>query len=56
MISSIICIIKVASISWSEFTHIALPILIAEFILDEVLINVLPDILGRKAESNEIDG
>lgn len=49
MIGSIICILKVASISWEEFTHMALPILIAEFILDEALINILPDKLsGRK--------
>lgn len=47
MISSIICIIKAASISWGEFTRIALPILIAEFILDEVLINVLLDMLNK---------
>lgn len=53
MISLIICILKVASISWSEFTHIALPILIAEFILDEVLINVLPDILDKKRRKSE---
>lgn len=47
MISSIICILKVASISWSEFTHIALPIIIVEFILEEVSINVLLNILNR---------
>ena len=53
MISSIICIIKVASISREEFIHIAIPILIAEFVLEEVLINVLPDILNRKRKETE---
>ena len=53
MIGSIICIIKVAGISWSEFTHVALPILIAEFILDEVLINILSDILSGKRKETE---
>ena len=47
MISSITCLIKVASISWSEFTHIVLPIIIAEFILEEVLINILPNMLNK---------
>ena len=53
MIGSIICIIKVASISWGGFTRIALPILIAEFILDEVLINILSDILSGKRKETE---
>jgi len=48
MISSIICVIKMASISWGEFVRVALPILIAEFILDEILINVISDKLSKK--------
>ena len=48
MIGSIVCILNMAGISWSEFTHVALPILIAEFILDEVLINVISDKLSKK--------
>ena len=51
MISSIICIIKAASISWSEFTHIVFPITLFEFFVEEALINILLDkLLDRKSE------
>lgn len=43
MISSIVCILKTASISWEAFFHIALPIMIIEFIIDEILINIFTD-------------
>lgn len=43
MISSIICILKNISISWEAFLHIALPIIITEFVIDEILINIFAD-------------
>lgn len=43
MISSIICILKNASISWEAFLHIALPAMIIEFIIEEILINIFAD-------------
>lgn len=43
MISSIICILKNTSISWEAFLHIALPVMVIEFVIDEIFINIFAD-------------